>query len=278
MPIFNSRMAARLSALLASTALFGFQANAQTVGTAAAVNPTTEGLQGGASRVLRLGSEVVRNETIRTSAQGSTQILFVDKTTLNVGPSSSVTIDDYVFNPGTDTGQAAITLGKGVMRFVGGRISHSGGVQLGTPVATVGVRGGTVTLSHGKDGTRVILHYGTAEIQTPCGKVVLRRPGFAVTVAGPNQCPSEPERATKQEINQALAILTSGPGQSGGGTFTGSGPETSETFDGGPNNPPPGPLGTLLHSASENLDDLVKEAAEQFEPPPDTGYGGYARR
>jgi hypothetical protein len=266
MPIFNRRTAARLSALLASTALFGFNAHAQSVGTAAAVNPTTEAGLGGGTRVLRLGGDIVKNETVRTSAQGSAQILFIDKTTLNIGPASSVTIDNYVFNPDANTGQAAITLGKGVMRFVGGEISHSGRVQIKTPVATAGVRGGTITISHGADGTRFILHYGSAEIETPCGKVVLRRPGYAVTVAGPGECPSAPELATKQEIKEALANLTSGPGQSGGGTFTGEGPQTSETFEGGPNNPPIVPPGP-----PQDLDDFIREQAQN---PIVTGGGG----
>ena len=196
MPIFNSRTAARISALLASTALFGVPAQAETVGTAAAVNPATEGVQGGGVRTLRLGSKIVRNETVRTSASGSTQILFVDKTTLNIGPSSSVTIDNYVFNPQANTGEATIRLGKGLMRFVGGEISHNNAVTIKTPAATVGVRGGTVTIGYTSEGLRVILHFGTAEVSNGCGTVVLRRGGYAVTVAGPGECPSDPEKAT----------------------------------------------------------------------------------
>lgn len=269
MPIFNRRTAARLSALLASTALFSFNAQAQTVGTAGAVNPTTEAGQGGGGRVLRLGSDIVRNETVRTSAQGSAQILFIDKSTLNIGPASSVTIDNYVFNPDANTGQAAITLGKGVMRFVGGEISHSSTVQIKTPVATAGVRGGTMTISHGEDGTRFILHYGSAEIETPCGRVVLRRPGYAVTVAGAGECPSAPELATKQEIKEALSTLTSGPGQSGGGTFTGDGPQTSETFEGGPNNPPANPPGP-----PPDLEQFIQEQAQDPFIPGGDGGGG----
>jgi hypothetical protein len=259
MPIFNSRTVARISALLASTALFGIpaQGQAQGVGKAAAVNPATEGVQNGNVRTLRLGSDVVRNETIRTSASGSTQILFIDKTTLNVGPSSSVTIDEYVFNPDANTGQATITLGKGLMRFVGGEISHNDSVKIKTPVATITVRGGTVTLGYTADGLRVILHYGEADVANACGSVVLSRGGYAVTVAGAGECPSDPEQATKQEIKEALNKLSSGPGQTGGGTFTGTGPKTSQTFEGNPFGPP--------DKLDELLDDL-KQWDNSFVP------------
>ncbi len=251
MPIFSSRLAARLSALLASTALIGLPASAQTVGTAAAVNPATEGALGNATRTLKLGSEIISNETVRTSASGSTQIMFVDKTTLTIGPSSSVKIDNYVFNPAANTGEATLTFGKGIMRFVGGEISHNDRVIIKTPTATIGVRGGTVTIAHGPDGTRVILHYGTADVSNACGSVVIRRGGYAVSIAGPGECPSAPEKATKPEIDEALAFLTSGPGQTGGGTFTGLGPKTNNTYTG-------------LNAPILDIDGLVREAAEQF--------------
>ncbi len=246
-------MAARISALLAGTALFTVNVQAQSVGTAAAVNPTTEGVRPGqAVRVLRLGSDIISNERISTSPRGSTQILFVDKTTLNIGPGSSVVIDQYVFNPKTGTGQAAITLGKGIMRFVGGEISHSGGATLKTPVATVGIRGGMGTIEHTANGGTIYLHhYGTATISNSCGSVTINRPGFSTSVEGPNQCPTDPEKSSKPAIDRALALLTSGPGQSGGGTFTGQGPETVDA-----------PTYDLPPDLQKDLDDLVREAQE----------------
>jgi hypothetical protein len=102
-------------------------------------------------------------------------------------------------------------------------------------------------------------------VETPCGRVVLRRPGYAVTVAGPNECPSDPELASRQEIREALSKLTSGPGQSGGGTFTGDGPTVTETFDGGPNNPPepPGPPRDLEQFIQEQAQDPFQPGGSQ---------------
>jgi hypothetical protein len=39
------------------------------------------------------------NEKIQTTGTGSVQVLFIDKTTLNVGPNSTLLIDRFVFNP-----------------------------------------------------------------------------------------------------------------------------------------------------------------------------------
>src|ERR1700680_4971410 len=117
---------------------------AQRVGTAAAVNPDSTGKPpGGSVRTLRIGSDVVHNERIHTDGSGSVQLLFVDKTAMSIGPNSDVTIDEYVFDPNTNTGRMAVTVGKGVMRFVGGQVSHNGEATVTTPSASIGVRGGT---------------------------------------------------------------------------------------------------------------------------------------
>src|ERR1700750_653517 len=117
--------------------------DAQTSGRVGAVNPDATGTPpGGASRTLAVGGNVVYKEKIQTSAVGSTQILFPDTSTLNVGRNSSITIDDYVYDQNAGTGKMVASVGKGLLRFVGGEISHTAGVTINTPVASIGIRGG----------------------------------------------------------------------------------------------------------------------------------------
>src|SRR3984885_14253835 len=88
-------------------------ARADTVGTAGAVNTATSGTPPGApTRVIEIGTQVVANEKIQTTATGSVQVLFIDKTTLNVGPNSTLVIDRFVFNPATTRGELALFFGK----------------------------------------------------------------------------------------------------------------------------------------------------------------------
>ena len=47
-----------------------------------------------------------------TTAAGSVQILFVDKTSMTIGPNSDLTIDEYVYDPNAGSGKLAATLGK----------------------------------------------------------------------------------------------------------------------------------------------------------------------
>ncbi len=83
----NPRITGSLALLLASTALSALPAIAQDVGTAAAVNPLSKSTPpGGETRVLLIGARVVHKERVQTTAEGTVQLLFIDKTTLNIGP------------------------------------------------------------------------------------------------------------------------------------------------------------------------------------------------
>src|ERR1700679_4331003 len=77
-------------------------ARADTVGTAGAVNTTSSGTPpGGTTRVIEIGTQVVENEKIQTTGTGSVQVLFIDRTPLNVGPNFSLLIARFVYNPAT---------------------------------------------------------------------------------------------------------------------------------------------------------------------------------
>ena len=112
-----------LASLLASLAAIGASspAAAQNSGRVGAVNPDATGTPPGAgSRTLTIGTNVIYKERVQTSASGSTQIMFPDTSTLNVGRNSNIVIDEYVYDPNAGTGKMVATVSKGVMRFVGG--------------------------------------------------------------------------------------------------------------------------------------------------------------
>ena len=95
--------------------------------------------------------------------------LFVDKTTLNIGPNSSLVIDHFVYDPKAGTGQVALSLGKGVLRVVGGFATHTGGATIATPAASIGLRGGIATIEyHPGEGVRAVLGYGHLSMSTLC--------------------------------------------------------------------------------------------------------------
>jgi hypothetical protein len=220
----------RLLTLLLSSVVPMTRGHAEGSGKVGAVNPDATGTPpGGASRTLVIGTGVVYKEKIQTSPQGSTQILFPDQSTLNLGGNTSIVIDEYVYDPKTGTGSMAATLGKGVMRFVGGQISHTKGITVDTSVGNLGIRGGVATVVFpvtpqftagdpklaGASGELVIGHVGVIVLKNNVSQVTIR-PGFATWVSGPNDPIPEPFRISDLVMAKIVAALTSGPGQKGG--------------------------------------------------------------
>lgn len=137
------------SMLLLSGWAVGLPAHANDVGVAAAVNTDAFGTPPGGARSTKvLGDNVIYNERIETSGTGLVQVLLVDGSTFTVGANSDLVIDEFVYDPNAGSGKLVATFGKGVARFVGGKLSKKrGGVTVKTPVGTIGIRGGIANLN-----------------------------------------------------------------------------------------------------------------------------------
>jgi hypothetical protein len=149
----------------------------ETVGSAAAVKPASTGTPpGGSPRTLQPGTNIVDRERITTSGSGSLQVMFLDKTTMTVGPNSDVVIDEFVYRPGGSGNQFVASMTKGALRFVGGQISHNQGATITTPTATIGIRGGVALITHdakcqaernrGKQCTKVVCVRGECAVKS----------------------------------------------------------------------------------------------------------------
>jgi hypothetical protein len=202
---------------LAATLTVAWPALAQQVGTATAVNPMTESTPpGGSTNKLTVGARVVHKEHIHTSPTGSVQLLFLDKSSLNIAPNTNLLIDEFVYDPASGSGHMLTSLTRGTLQFIGGKLSHEGAVTVTTPAAAVGIRGGTATIEHGAHGTQVTNQYGTLTIQNGAGTMVVTRPGFVVTIANWNTVPGQPTRVAAAQVNHHIQILSSKSGQNGG--------------------------------------------------------------
>ncbi len=192
---------------------------AQNVGNVGAANPTATGTppSASASHALSVGGAVVHREKIQTSGEGTTQVTFLDKSTLNVGRNSTVVIDKFVYDQQAGTGEMATSMTKGVMRFVGGQVSHTNGASVKTPVATIGIRGGTMTIIFMPGGHLMVIdHFGHIDISNNVSSQTIVRPGYAVEVDGLNVPIGPPFPVPQNILAEAMALLGSKPGQHGG--------------------------------------------------------------
>ncbi|MCP4328139.1 MAG: FecR domain-containing protein [Alphaproteobacteria bacterium] len=127
-------------------------AYAAEVGVTAAVNPSALGTPPGEStRTLVVGNDVFFEERIVTEGSGQTQILFLDQSSLTIGPGSDLVLDEFAYDPDTSVGKMAISVTTGVLRYIGGRIAKQEDVIFTTPHATIGIRGSSLGIDTGAD-------------------------------------------------------------------------------------------------------------------------------
>jgi hypothetical protein len=118
-------------------ALYSTASNAQTIGSTTSVQPEASGSVGG---TLSVGSGVHANETVKTGSSGKAGLQFHDQSNLSVGPSSSVRLDKFVYDPNKGSGTTVIEATRGAFRFsTGGQ--NKGEVKVKTPYGTLGMRG-----------------------------------------------------------------------------------------------------------------------------------------
>ncbi|MCY4503393.1 MAG: FecR domain-containing protein [Alphaproteobacteria bacterium] len=166
------------------------------------------------TRTLRPRLDVFQDERIQTDELGVTQILFTDGTHLTVGPQSDLVVDEYFYNRDTATGGLLGRLSQGVLRFVGGQVSKRGKVEISTPVAVIGVRGGIAVLEHDtEDGTKVVFLFGEEVTVTGLGPdaqstetKTISRAGFSTSVS-PDGDVADPTAVDAEELGIVLSAL-----------------------------------------------------------------------
>lgn len=205
--------------LAAGTSVFPLTAATAKVGVTSAAEGDPRGKPPSeVERVLRVGVDVQANEVITTQANDRAHLMFLDGTSLSVGPNAQLTIDKFVYDPTTKTGDLAINASKGVFRLVGGKISKSNAISVTTPSSTIGIRGGISIFNVDQRETLSIFVFGISMTVGAGGKVeIVTRPGFQVTTlfgGVPGLASAVPPGA----LSNLLAQLEGGRsgGQSGG--------------------------------------------------------------
>ena len=218
--------------VLLSTAGSVSSAHAEGYGRVGAVNQEATGTPpGGAARRLAVGTNIAIKERVRTSASGSTQIQFPDQSAVNLGANSDLVIDQFVYNPGAKSGTLVASVSRGVLRFIGGNISHNAGATIRTPSASVGIRGGMVTLMlplpqsiarsdpalAGLTGQLVVAHFGQITLNNNVSTVTLNS-GFATVIGSANDPIPTPFRISDATLQLITRLINSKKNQSGGVT------------------------------------------------------------
>ena len=206
---------------LLRTALLGATALALVAGPAMArvgVTSATDGDPLGKppqenERVLRIGIDVQANEVVTTNARDRAHLVFLDGTSVTVGPNARLTIDKFVYDPDAKKGDLAITATQGVFRLVGGKISKNNAITVTTPSSTIGIRGGITIVKVTTNETLAAFIFGTKLTVTAAGQTqTVTRPGYQVLVNA-GGAPGAPTGIPKGGLTLEMAALETGTSQ-----------------------------------------------------------------
>jgi hypothetical protein len=154
------------------------------------------------------GTVIEVNDKIETK-NGKVKIVFKDDTNVTVTESSSLVIDDFVYDPKSGAGKLGLKAAAGTVRYVSGSIAKDPkNVKINTPTAAIAVRGTDFVMAVSETGGSMIMLMPTCEIEqnvnlkgltcgsgaidveTPAGIVKLNRPYQATLVETLNGMPS----------------------------------------------------------------------------------------
>ena len=144
-----------------------------------------------APKPVTLGEDVFADEKVITTGNGKLVIEFRDRSTLELGPHSTVIIDSSVFNPLDSISEKSLTIAAGAFRYMSGVAVQNSKTDLHTPEGTLGIRGSVVIGEVTSQGVAIvpiegqsIWTNGLGSTPVPTlGSVIARGTGKAVIVA-----------------------------------------------------------------------------------------------
>ncbi len=129
----------------------------------------------GSTQSIRIGTPVFHGDIVETDDEGAVNIVFIDETSFAVSDNARLAIDEYVFDPVSESGSTNFSVLRGVFVFTSGLIGRDDpdDVEINTPVGSIGIR-----------GTMIAGDVDTGEITVIEGAIVLRsHDGMEMTLA-----------------------------------------------------------------------------------------------
>ncbi len=95
---------------------------------------------------VTIGTPIFQGDVVETDAEGAVNIVFIDETSFAVSDNARLAIDEYVFDPVTESGESNFSVLRGVFVFTSGLIGRDDpdDVEIETPVGSIGIRGTTI--------------------------------------------------------------------------------------------------------------------------------------
>lgn len=158
------------------------------------------------NRRLKLGDNVVYQETVSTGKASAVDILLIDESTLIMGEISELILDRMVYNPNRGVVEGTITAIKGIFRFSTSGVKMD--FTINTPAATLGIRGTEFDVLTKPTETEIAVHEGTIEVTSAAGtERVSRGQVYSVNIQGVGGLKAEPSPEMKESTALMLTLI-----------------------------------------------------------------------
>ncbi len=163
----------------------------------------------------KVGDFVYRGDVVQTGAGSSIGIGFVDGTAFSMNSQARMVLNEFVFDPNGSSNSALINLVQGSISFVAGKVAKTGDMKIGTPVATMGIRGTALliemTSNQGPTAFYLMLEPGNvsglAELYSPLtGQLIatVSDTGIVTFVTPDGQVRQEPKTSAQLQQEQLI--------------------------------------------------------------------------
>ena len=164
--------------------------------------------------------DVFSYDTVKTG-KGQVAIEFLDETRVDITQNSKLTIDEFVYDPNTQTGKLSLKATLGTVRYASGQIAKNSAqnISIKTPTATVSVRGTDFAMTIDEIGSSTIIllpscngagncFVGEITVESDAGQVILNQAFQATQVDTPESSPLKPVILDLDEslINNLLIV------------------------------------------------------------------------
>ncbi len=108
------------------------------------VTGTATIVRNGVAIAANQGDVVLKGDVLQTAAGSTLGVAFIDGTVFSLSASARLAVNELVYDPNGTSNSAFMSIIQGSVTFVAGQVAKTGDMKVGTPVATMGIRGTAV--------------------------------------------------------------------------------------------------------------------------------------
>ena len=165
----------------------------------------------GTVETIAIGTPIYQGDVVETDATGAVNIVFMDETSMAVSENARLAIDEYSYDPATESGTTNFSVLRGLFVFTSGLIGRDDpdDVKIDTPVGSIGIRGTIIAGEINPNGeSNITVLEGAIVVTNGEGEVTLSQQFETVKLGGFNDAMQEMGVVPASDINTRFSSVS----------------------------------------------------------------------